>query len=36
MSDLYGLSSSDFASGGGIEVSADGFLHKFVKIRINL
>merc|ERR1711871_1144492 len=34
MNDLYGLSSSDFASGGGIEESADGLLHKFVKLKL--
>ena len=31
MNELYGLSTSDFASGGGVLESADGFLHKFVK-----
>ena len=34
MNNLYGLSSSDFASGGGIEESADGLLHRFVKLKL--
>ena len=34
MSEKYGLSSSDFYTGGGIKVDPSGVLHKFEKLKL--